>query len=383
MSIPVVGYVLDHHLQTSQTFVSGELDELRRQGTVVRVVALRHGDRAVPDPEVLHLSDLRPGRKAAARAHLRLAGRHPGRYAVSAARLARVRSEVGTAPSQVDWRTLPAAVEHLRGVGALHAHFAWSAAAVAYVLAPLLRVPWSFTAHANDIFSRQRNLPLKLARADRVVTVCDYNQRWLREHLAVTRHVDTVVCGVRLPPRSPRRPEVDVVAVGRLVPKKGFDVLVEAAGLLQGVTVEIVGEGPERARLEELARRSGASVHFVGALPHEQALERVAAASVFCLPARVARDGDRDSMPVVLKEAMAREVPVVATAVVAIPEMVDEEVGRLVPPDDPAALAAAIGELLGDPALCARLGAAGRERVRERFTLEAEVAKLRTLLVRP
>ena len=119
-----------------------------------------------------------------------------------------------------------------------------------------------------------------------------------------------------------------------------------------------------------------------GPRDHTWVLDRMATAAVVCLPARIADDGDRDSMPVVLKEAMARSYPVVATAVVAIPEMVDDEVGRLVPPDDPGALAAALGELLGDADLRGRLGAAGRDRVAERFTLAGEVTRLRGLFER-
>jgi glycosyltransferase involved in cell wall biosynthesis len=103
----------------------------------------------------------------------------------------------------------------------------------------------------------------------------------------------------------------------------------------------------------------------------------MAAAAIVCLPARIADDGDRDSMPVVLKEAMARAVPVVATAVVAIPEMVDDEVGRLVPPEDPGALARALGELLGDVELRRTLGTNARARVAQRFTLAGEVRRLR------
>lgn len=383
-----VGYLLDFHLQTSQTFVSNEIDELRRQGRALKVVALRHGDRDVADPDVLHLSDHPVRRRRALLLHAGLLVRHPVGFVRYLWRLRQVRSEIGLHGSQVDWRRLPVAAHHLRDVEWLHAHFAWGAAAAAYVLAGLLGVPWSFTAHANDVFSRRRNLEVKLRAADRVVTVCDYNVAWLREHLGVTRPLDLVVCGVEVPELDdpPRTPEVDVVAVGRLVEKKGFDVLVEATALLAaarpGVRVEILGDGPWRARLEERAAELGLgdALRLPGSRPHEDVLARVAVSRVLTLPARVAADGDRDSMPVVVKEAMARAVPVVATDVVAIPEMVDETVGRLVPVEDPAALAAALQELLDDDALRARLGAAARARVLQRFTLSGEVAKLSALL---
>jgi glycosyltransferase involved in cell wall biosynthesis len=193
---------------------------------------------------------------------------------------------------------------------------------------------------------------------------------------------------VEVPPLPPReRPVVDVLAVGRLVEKKGFDLLVAAVERLRGrdgLRVEIVGEGPERGSLEAqiAAAGLGGTVHLLGARSHEWTLARMGAARLVALPARIASDGDRDSMPVVIKEAMARSVPVVATDEVGIPEMVDDQVGRLVPPDDAQAFARAIDEVLSDPALAGALGSAGRARVQQRFTLAGEVARLRACFER-
>jgi glycosyltransferase involved in cell wall biosynthesis len=253
------------------------------------------------------------------------------------------------------------------------------------LLARVLDVPWSLTLHANDLFSRLRNLEPKLRDAAHLVTVCQYNERWLEGHHTLVRPVHQVVCGVELPPASERSIDVDVVAVGRLVEKKGFDVLVEAAAMLRDshpdVRVEIVGDGKLREKLEKQIADAGLGdvVHLRGALGHEETLARIESARVFCLPCRIAGDGDRDSMPVVIKEAMARSVAVVASDVVAVPEMVDDTCGALVPPDDVAALAAALARMLDDPATADRLGAAGRDRVEERFTLAGEVAKLRAV----
>lgn len=102
---------------------------------------------------------------------------------------------------------------------------------------------------------------------------------------------------------------------------------------------------------------------------------------MLCLAARIATNGDRDSMPLVVKEAMARGIPVVATAEVGIPEMVDESCGWLVPPNDPGALARAITQALENPDKARSRGENARQRVRERFTLEQEVAKLREIFI--
>ena len=387
MSGGTVGYVVGRYPQLSQTFVSNEVRELRRQGASVEVLSLHPGDPH-DDPGVMLLADVadEPRARLADR-WLRI--RRPRRYRRFRETVARLADEMGSASSQADWRRLPAAALQLeaKGVRALHAHFAWNAAAAAWALSDLMDVPWSVTLHANDIFSRRRNLEAKLAAADRLVTVCDYNLRYLRDEvgLSTDRPVELVVCGVELPEHVDATKDVDVVAVGRLVEKKGFDTLLDAAAELRTlrpeVSVEIIGAGPLESALRERIGHHGLGDNVVlrGGLDHERTLERIAAARVFTLPCRVAGDGDRDSMPVVIKEAMARAVPVVSTTEVAVPEMIDDSCGRLVPAEEPVQLAKAIDELLADPDLAASLGAAGRRRVEERFTLSGEVGKLRRM----
>jgi glycosyltransferase involved in cell wall biosynthesis len=369
-----VAYVLARYAQLSQTFVDGEVRELRRSGSTVPVVALRRGDRDLgDDPRVTYLEDLRGAWPRVLRDHLLTVLRNPLGYATFLRRVRLLRTEMGNSrPDLLRWWRLPGVAADLRrqGVRVLHAHFAWSGAATAACLAPLLRAPWSMTAHANDIHSRRRNLEVKLALADQVVTVCRYNVDALP---GTRRPVRVLTCGIELPERdTAAQRDLDVVCVGRLVAKKGVDLAIEAVRLLreQGVEValHVVGDGPLRAELEEQVAAAGLrSVTFHGPLPHDEALALVGRAKVLCLPCRVAPDGDRDAMPTVLVEAMAREVPVVSTATVGIPEMVDETVGRLVPPERPDAVAAALAELLEDDALRERLGRAGRERVAEHY----------------
>ena len=379
-----VAYLVDGWITLSETFIRNEVAELRRQGVRVEVVALSHGDlEPGPDERATYLPDLVP---SSALGRLGALLRHP-RDAVGVARAqARLR------PERVPHRAaLPAVAERLRAASVtwVHAHFGWEAAACAEVLAGVLGTGWSFTAHANDIYVHNTYLAGRLERVDRLVTVCRYNLDQMAMAYDARPPTEIVVCGVEVPAVVQRDDlAVDVLAVGRLVPKKGFDVLVDAAAALRArrpdLQVEILGDVPERPRLAARIDAVGLhdTVHLLGARPHEWALERMGRARLVALPARVAPDGDRDSMPVVLKEAMARAVPVVATDVVAIPEMVDDTVGRLVPPEDAAALAEAMGELLEDPARASGLGAAGRQRVIERFTLAGEVARLRACFER-
>lgn len=386
---PRIGYLLNSYPKISETFVTQEIEELQDTGATILVVAVRPGEGKVGSAPT-HYLQIPRGRLYALVACLGFALTHPLRMSRTLRRLREVSSETGGGAHAFRWWTLFEAGRVLRRarVEQLHAHFAWSGAAAAYCLAALLELPWTMTLHANDIFADRRNLEVKLASADRLITVCAYNLSFLRGELEVTRPIDVVVCGVRVSdvPDAASQ-DVEVLAVGRLVPKKGFDVLVEAVALLgqtgSRVSVEIIGDGKERAALESLvdAHGLGESVRFRGALSHHEVFERMLSAKVLALPARIAANGDRDSMPVVIKEAMARRLPVIATDVGAIPEMVDGSVGRIIEADNPTMLAEAIRDVLAlDPEAREQLGDAGRQRVIERYQLRDEVRKLMGIL---
>ena len=373
----------------SQTFVQSEIRELRAQGIPTRVVALEESG-SVPSPASEDRPDLvlnplwnRAEDQRGAARWFRL--RHPARWKAFRHAVDMVRSESSSGPGGNRAAKAPALALQLQswGVQVIHAQFGWHAASLAWMVSELLDVPWSLTLHAADIFWKPMNLSEKLQAADRVITVCEYNRRWLRTELSVVRPVDVVVCGVEVPVTPPEqsRPDIDVLAVGRLVPKKGFDTLIRAAAqsrILGNLSVQIVGDGPEERHLRRLADELGVTelVRLVGGRSHEEVLDLMSRSRVLCLPCRVAPDGDRDSMPVVVKEAMARAVPVVSTSEVGVPEMVTPECGILVAPDDPAALADALDSLLSAPARAQAMGQAGHQRVSGRFALSSEVNKL-------
>jgi glycosyltransferase involved in cell wall biosynthesis len=265
----------------------------------------------------------------------------------------------------------------------IHAHFAWQGSELASLLAAVLGVPWSVTVHARDLFTQDiAVLRRRLRTAKQVFCVSEYNERWLHEHGMIGR-TSVVRCGVRIPDEvSAEAAEREVVAVARLVEKKGIDVLIDAVAALarrgRAPHVTIVGDGPERERLQAQAVAMGlaSDVNFLGARPHDQTLEVIARASLVCLPSRVAADGDMDGIPISLIEAMARGKPVVATAISGVPEHVDDSCGRVVPPEDAAALADSLAEFLTHPDTARAAGRAGRDRVRERHDLERQVRTL-------
>jgi glycosyltransferase involved in cell wall biosynthesis len=252
-------------------------------------------------------------------------------------------------------------------------------------------VPFSFTGHARDIYTEKLNpgglLPRKIRAARFVVTCTEANRRHLlglvdgAEVHRVYHGLNADFAGLLADGGEPpsRNGRFRVLAVGRLVEKKGFDVLVEAVALLadRGVPVEaaIVGHpaplepgvGPELERaVSELGLEE--RVRLLGSMTQAQLFDEYRRASAFCLPCRVADSGDRDGIPNVMVEAMACGVPVVGTEVSGLPELVRSgRNGLLVPPDDPEAVADALAHLHGNPGFARALGSRAEATVRERF----------------
>jgi colanic acid/amylovoran biosynthesis glycosyltransferase len=382
-----VGYLLERYPVVSQTFVSNEVTELRRQGVDVVVTSLWAGDDVGADDRAdLIVHEAMPRRRRLALDHLTAMARNPLQYL----RFLGVVRALGDEARVVGWQAIPSLARLLRqrNVDRLHAHFAWGGAAVAAALAALTGWPWALTVHARDIFAERRNLALKLRRTDRLITVCDYNRRFLVEELGYDRPVSIIVCGVTLPEPSATQPPTDprVVFVGRLVEKKGAEVLLRAAAELLPSTpelrVDLVGDGPLRDSLRSLANSLGLQgvVGFHGTVSHGAALDLIGHSAVLCLPSRVAADGDVDSMPLVVKEAMVRGVAVAGCDVGGVSEMIADGCGELVAPDDAAALSGALRRLLSDPAHRAACVARARERARARFVLADQVGELRSIL---
>ena len=279
-----------------------------------------------------------------------------------------------------------------QGIRRVHAHWATFATTLALCLKWMYGTRFSFTAHAYDLYLMPMLLPVKLREADLVVTCARANEQFLRQlpgggdaRVVVNYH------GVDLGRFRPRpKPhglgdEPRLVSCGTLRIYKGHHVLLAAvAKMRHRARCIIVGEGPQRRVLERLANQLGIRdrVEFAGALPQEEAASRYAEADVFVLASTIVeRAGRQDVIPNVLVEAMAMQLPVVSTTLPGIRELIEDGVhGRLVPPNDPDRLAAVLDELLDNPQERARLAAAGRDRVVERFDRERNVRELACLL---
>lgn len=281
-----------------------------------------------------------------------------------------------------------------RGVRHIHAHFASQPATVGLLLAEMLGAGFSFSAHARDIFTDEAHfMEVKLREAEFVAVCTAYGRDTLaRRHPLTSRgKLHLVYHGLdveqyRPVPHGGRHLPV-ILSVGRLVEKKGFPILLRAAGILRSCGAEfrlvIIGEGPERADLLHLTAGLGLGevVEFRGALNAEQVRAAYAEAEVFALASIVASDGDRDGLPNVLLEALACEVPAVATRVSAIPELIEHgRTGLLAKPGDPEDLADQLERMLYDEELRATVSRLGRQKVVHHFRLERSVAHMAELL---
>ncbi len=380
----------DEYPVLSESFVAQEAGALAALGHPVEIVAARRPERPgprAPGIPVRYIEDETPGERR--RALARLVARHPLRCVRD--RLSYRRWAVEDELNRL--RELAPAAGHAAGLAevVLHAHFAAGAALGAMRVARIVGRPWTLTAHAYDIYKLPRNLEEKLRSADFVTSGCDYTVTDLREIAGEgAGPVHEVVMGVDADVfrrRTPHTASARVVAVGRLVEKKGFAHLLRAAALdpLRPVLgrLEIIGDGPLREELAAEAAALGIEglVEMPGAFGPEQVREALEQAAVLAMPCVIARDGDRDSMPVVVKEALAMELPVVVSDEVGLPELVREEFGRIVAPADPQALADALAELLAlAPEERAAMGAAGRAFVQAHANLKTETARLSELL---
>lgn len=279
----------------------------------------------------------------------------------------------------------------LRGICHLHAHFATASTTVARLAARFAGIPYTFTAHAKDIFHesvRHEDLRAKLEDAASAITVSDYNLAYLRETFGpAAGGVRRVYNGLeldRFPYSTPAGRPPTIVAVGRLVEKKGFADLIEACAILRrrgtNFRCEIIGTGEEEPALRARISRLGLEdrVELPGPRPQREMIQHLRDAAVFAAPCVVGADGNRDGLPTVLLEAMALGTPCVSTDVTGIPEVLRHgETGLMVPQHDPPALASALGRLLADKVLRVRLAETARRQIEARFDVHRNAALVR------
>ncbi len=380
-----VAYCLDQFPTVSETFILNEMIALRQQRVEVVIysrfkpeVSILHEQAQDFVKSVTYLDNL--SRTAKLLAGFEILLRSPIRFVRTLCRL-RHRSTHDL------WLLLGYCFFLSReinrsGVQHIHSHFAAEAAELAMYVSFFTGVPYSFTTHGYDIFFfPPSNYRYRSRFAKFVVAVSEYNRKYLIRHFRIpSEKVRMIHCGVDTTFFHRTKPLYGntVLCVTRLEPVKGLQYLIEACDILKknGIAFEckIVGDGSERPILKEMISRYGLNqdVHLVGAKSQMEVLAYLKEARLFALPSL------SEGLPVSLMEALSCRVPVVATRVRGMPELVEDGVnGFLVPPKDACLLAERMAALLRDQDLCRKLGNAGRRKVTAEFDLTKQASKLK------
>ncbi len=393
-----IGYVVKMYPRLSETFILNEILQHERCGANITIFSYKKPNEGQFHPQVsqvkarvFYLEDLDPRKWPAWLGRIwNGLGDSQGRFfellgrALAAQDSERI--ELLLYSAWVAFQAKQAGIDHL------HAHFASFPSTIAYLTSEITGIPFSFTAHAKDIFVYDMNehmLSEKLARARFVVTVTEFNHRYLRERAPEidAGKIRVIYNGVDLekfkPDGGTPRSGKIILGIGRLVPKKGFAYLLEACAMLRKREIEfecvIVGDGPELEMLTEKRRELGLEkkVTFTGAKRQDEVLELMRGAAILCLPCTIAEDGNQDALPTVLLEALATGLPVVSTNISGIPEIVDsDKEGILVGPNDSAALAEALERLLCSERLRSEFAGRGIVKATRKFDLRKNAGML-------
>ena len=401
MTTPPLAIVVKGWPRLSETFIAQELVALEEAGIAFDLWSLRHptdtkthplhnrlNARVRYLPEYLHEEPRRV--HEAMGAVTALAG-----FDAAAEAYARDLVRDDTANRRRRWGQACVLAHEADGnLEALYAHFLHTPSSVARYAAILRGVPWSFSAHAKDIWtSPEWELREKLADASHGAAFGATCTRFGAEHLQsladTPTRVDLVYHGLDLNrfPAAPTRPlrardaPLRMMSVGRLVEKKGFDTLIDALALLpseMGWHWTHIGGGALDAQMRARADAAGVADHITwrGACDQPDVIEAMRAADLFVLPSRIAADGDRDGLPNVLMEAASQLLPILSTPVSAIPEFITDGTHGLLAQDTPQAFAEAMQRIANDPTLGPRLAQAAHSRLHAEFTMPPGIAHL-------
>jgi glycosyltransferase involved in cell wall biosynthesis len=413
-----IGYLLRSYPRLSQTFVLNEILALERIGVSIQIFALTNPHEKVVQMQVdqvqapvHYLEEEVQPRSLWKLLHENavVASRHFQGYLRSLVYVAANRSIDAGYTASSRWDCFLQAVHfiyvlHLqqrttgKSIDHLHAHFAHDPALIAYLVHLMTGMPFSFTAHARDLFQVPvKALTDRIRAANAVVTCCRANLEYLNQ-IAPSQQAkfSLIYHGVNLndfQPPSARETELPpkcplILSVGRLVEKKGFQDLLQALLLVkqQGLEFEcaIYGEGPLAPQLQQWIDEHdmAGQIRLPGGRTQHELIRLYHDAALFALTPVQTEDGDRDGIPNVLVEAMAVRLPVVTTAVSGIPELVeDKQNGLLFQPHDVQGISSGIIELLGNAEKRRQLGEAASKKVMEQFDVTQAAKRLKTLFI--
>jgi len=273
----------------------------------------------------------------------------------------------------------------------LHVHFGHVPTQIGMYTSALADIPFTFTVHANDLFQRGLLLREKADRAKRIIAISDFNRNYLMSLGIERSKIDVIHCGVLIPQRRIKYENsraLKVGTIGRLVEKKGIDVLLDSCAILKNKDIpfhlEIVGDGPLLHDLQEKVSslKLTDQVLFLGSIPHDRVIEWLQGIDIFALACKKDKSGDTDGIPVVLMEAMAMGIPSISTEISGIPELIEnDKSGLLAHPDNAADFASKLEEILTNPLIAKQLGTEGAKKVEKHFNLKTTTSELKKVFM--
>ena len=400
-----IAYTMSRFPKLTETFVLFEIAALEAEGHTVEVYPLLR-----ETPGVMHAEAERYVRRAhylpflsfpIVRSQIRHLRRHPRRYARTL--LDMIRGTWGSLNFLIGGLAIFPKVAHIalllqeQGIRHVHCHFANHPALAGFIIRRLTGIPYSFTAHGSDLHVDRHMLCRKVDEAAFVVSISEFNRRVITDECGDPGRdkLPVIHTGVDI---EHFRPSVDastdhpfsVVCVGTLHEVKGQVHLIRACARLAAdglaFVCHLVGDGPDRRMLEREVDRLGLEgrVVLAGLLDRSALSDVLRTAHVLVAPSVPTREGKREGIPVVLMEAMSSGLPVVASRLSGIPELVEDgQSGILVQPGDPAQLASALRRLADDPGLRRRLASRGRAKVEAEFDIRRNARLLAERFHRP
>lgn len=397
-----VAYIMSRFPKLTETFILFEMSAMKREGVQIEVYPLLKEKTGVMHPEALPFVEAAHFQPFVSleivRANLHFIRRKPRTYLGTLWTLLSrnwgsfrfFTGVLGIFPKSV----LFAYQMELENINHVHAHFASHPAAAGFIIHQLAGISYSFTAHGSDLHRDRHMLCEKVAASAFVVAISEYNKNVIVSECQgkYQEKVTVIHCGVNTEVFRARSTDTPfekggkpfmILCVGTLHEVKGQIYLIEACRKLQesgiNFACHFVGDGPDKSSLLESVLQAGLSekVFFHGRQKQERIAQLLQDTDVLVAPSVPTRDGRREGIPVVLMEAMSSGVPVIASDISGIPELVvDEHTGLLAPPGDVTALADALERYYHDPALRKRIGQSGRAKVLAEFDLDRNAAKL-------
>lgn len=385
-------YVLDDFPKLSETFVLNELVELIKRGVNVDILALRNPLQNLINQDVVNynLFDKTKYFRLPPPSELKFGyGFSPVFYNYMLKTLRNYHDKT-TFKHMV---RLSYYIPFYRNIDLIHSHFAYEAAVTGMQMSRILDRPFTFTAHAYEIFSQpsysKERLKMLVENAEKIITPSVFNKNHIMKESDCVEDKIEIVRATICPEKFNNKPlttaenEIKIIAIGRLVEKKGFEYLIRAMETVvkvnSSVFLNIIGEGNLKNELIELSKNLGLadSINFLGARSNEECMDELATSTIAVLPCVVAENGDMDVCPLTLQEAMAMEIPVVSTTVGSIPELIEDgKEGLLIPERNETALTQAIIKLINNPSLREEMGKRGREKILREFNIKTQVDKL-------